>query len=121
MTARTHLHVRYMKPKVEEVKVTLRGTKVYIDMKRFLIQGAKPYDASVHENHNNFQGGYRCELVITSQPSRGVVVIDDYKMGFVYTANPDFLLGRDSFSFCLESALGQRSDSQCVFILKPFG
>lgn len=116
MTAKTHLHVRYFKPIAPLIfKYIKVNSELYVDMRRYLIQGANIYDPVVHEKYNNFQGGYRQELEILSQSQHGSSWIDGYKLGFRYKPNPYFI-GHDSITYRLVSALTQASDAQCIHI-----
>lgn len=113
----TCFRARYMKPVA--IPIVWRGANkpsIYIPMKQLLIQGANPYDERVHGEYDNFQGGYRCELIINTQPARGSVVIGWDTLGFEYTPTTGVFSGHDTFSYKLRSALGQESDSQCVHL-----
>lgn len=89
---------------------------IYIGMKEHLIQGAKPFDQAAHDKYNNFQGGYRCDMVIMSQPAKGTIAIAEDKLGFEFFPPQVGWSGHVAFSYKLVNPFGQESDAKCIHV-----
>ena len=109
---------RAFKPGAWEKTFNLHSGKVsqYLDMKKFLIQGANPTQLGVLDSHEGFQGGYRCTLNVVVQPQFGKVTISDNHLGFDYTPLSIVWIGKDSFSYTISNCFGYESDAKCCFI-----
>jgi hypothetical protein len=89
-----------------------------MSMKELLIQGAYPLDQHIISKADDvvvpqFQGGYRCELEILTQPQHGTVKISDDRMGFAYRPLLTYR-GGDAFSYRLRNVVGQVSNACCI-------
>ena len=115
----TSLRFRHFKPVAPERIFRQRWDsdgRMYLSMKDLLIQGANPYDAAAHQKYGDFQGGYRCDLTILTNPSYGIVTIADDKLGLEYTPNIPNWSGHDAFSYKLTNSMGQDSDANCIHL-----
>lgn len=88
----------------------------YIDLRRYLIQGANPYDESVLAANKGFQGGYRCTFYITLPPRFGNAVPDDWGLGIWYYPVGMKSGDTDSFSYKLSASTGQESAPECIYL-----
>lgn len=115
----TSRYYRFMQPIAlpVEAQLKLNQTEVEIPLNHILIQGAKPYDSRVARDNSKMQGGYRLEIEILTQPSRGVAALADNRTGLVYRPNVPGQPGVDSFSYRLVSPNGQFSEPECVYII----
>lgn len=90
-----------------------------ISMKQYLIQGAAPLDLSIVNPQDPtalfFQGGYRCNLWIMTNPKHGVAKISDDRLNLEYRPEVGFY-GTDYFSYRLINIMGQESEVACITI-----
>lgn len=105
-------------------RVTVRGYEVldsssdryyHLDLGQVLIQGAVPYEQTVLNEHERFQGGSRLKHVALSLPKFGSARYCGSKQGFDYQPPLGFD-GIDSFAYYLETQYGQRSDAACITV-----
>lgn len=87
----------------------------HLDLRHVLIQGANPANENTLQQHHGFQGGFRLKHIALSEPKYGLKRYCEYKTGFDYQPPLGFE-GLDSFSYCLETEWGQRSDAGCISI-----